>query len=98
MVTDVDAGSPAAVAGLKPGDRIVAVSGDAATAPVLNDAINAKSPGAKIKLHIQRAGAEQDIEVQVAPNVKRTYRLTPTEGSTPAQTAILDAWLPNGRG
>ncbi|MBZ5582596.1 MAG: PDZ domain-containing protein, partial [Acidobacteriia bacterium] len=50
MVTDVAVGSPAAKAGLKAGDRIIDVDGTAATAPVLNEAINAKTPGAKIRL------------------------------------------------
>ena len=86
VVTDVAAGSTAAAAGLKAGDRIVEVDGAPATAPVLNDAINAKV-GAKVKLHLMREGAAVEVEVDVAHNVKKTYRLDGT-GS-----AMLDSWL-----
>jgi predicted metalloprotease with PDZ domain len=93
VVTDVAAGSPAASAGLKAGDRIVDVDGSAATAPVLNEAIGAKKPGEKIKLHVLREGAQLDVEVKVARNVKRTYRLSPADGATSAQAGILSDWL-----
>jgi predicted metalloprotease with PDZ domain len=86
VVTDVAAGSTAASAGFTAGDRIVEVDGALATAPVLNDAINAKV-GGKVKLHVMRDGAAIDLEVEVAHNVKKTYRLEGT-GS-----AMLDSWL-----
>jgi C-terminal processing protease CtpA/Prc len=63
------------------GDRIVDVDGVAATARVLNDAINAKSPGATIRLRVSRAGKDFDVTVDVAANVKRTYRFEPDEAS-----------------
>jgi predicted metalloprotease with PDZ domain len=90
VVTDVAAGSPAQAAGLKAGDHIVSVDDTPATAPVLNDAVK---PDAKIKLHISRSGAEQDIEVPVAKNSKKTYTLTALPTATPSQTAILNHWL-----
>jgi predicted metalloprotease with PDZ domain len=93
VVTDVAAGSPAAEAGLKAGDRITEVDGAAATAPVFNDAINARKPGEKIKLHVVRDGTPIDIEIEVARNVKKTYRLAVADGATPAQTAIFNDWL-----
>jgi len=92
VVSDVAAGSPAASAGLKMGDRIVDVDGAAATASVLNDAISAK-PGEKIKLHLSRDGAAIDVGVAVARNAKKTYRLAPADGATSAQDGILNAWL-----
>src|SRR6185437_11347104 len=45
IVADTATGSTAARAGLQPGDRIADVDGVAATAVVLNTAINAKKPG-----------------------------------------------------
>jgi predicted metalloprotease with PDZ domain len=93
MVTDIAAGSPAAAAGLKAGDRIVDVEGAAATAPVLNDTINAKKPGEKVKLHVLRDGAQVDVEVEVAANGKKTYHLLPADGATSAQNGILNDWL-----
>jgi hypothetical protein len=67
--------------------------GAAATAPVLNDAINAKKPGERLKLRASRDGVAMDFDVQVARNEKKTYRLSPADGATPAQSAILNAWL-----
>jgi len=93
VVTDVAAGSPAELAGLKPQDQILTVDGTPATAPVLNDALTAKKPGEKIKLHISRAAAEQDLDVEIAKNLRRTYALQPAPAATPAQTAILTNWL-----
>ena len=69
------------------------MDGVAANVTVLNDAINAKKIGEKIRLHLSRAGAELDVAIAVAQNVKKTYRLSVANGATPAQTGILDAWL-----
>lgn len=93
IVTEVAANSPAAAADLIAGDWIVEVDGAPATARVLNEAINAKSPGGTIRLHVSRAGKDLDVTVAVAPNVKRTYRLEPVEHATPVQSGILTAWL-----
>ncbi|HEX3746401.1 MAG TPA: PDZ domain-containing protein [Bryobacteraceae bacterium] len=93
VVTDVAADSPATLAGLKAGDRILEVNGAAATAPALNDAINSHQPGEKIRLHVERDGAPMDVEVAIARNAKKTYRLAPAEGADSTQTAILGDWL-----
>lgn len=93
IVTDTVAGSPAARAGLQPGDRITDVDGVAATPVVLNTAINTKKPGEIIKLHVFRADKEMTVEVAVAPNVKRTFELSSAQDSSPAQQGILKSWL-----
>lgn len=93
IVTDFAAGSPAAAAGFQPGDRILDVDGTPATAAVLNQAISARTPGERIRLHVSRARAEFDVAVEVARNFKRTYRLAPAAGATAPQKAILDSWL-----
>ena len=93
VVTDLSANSPAAAAGLRPGDRILSVDATPATASVLNDRINALGPGGKITLHIQRGGTESDVPIEIAHNVKKTYRLSPADAPTSAQAAILNSWL-----
>src|SRR5262249_40053736 len=93
IVTDTAAGSPAAQAGLKPGDRILAVDGAVATDPVLNDAINARKPGEKLALRISRDGMEQDVPVDVMRNLKKAYRLSISETASPAEAQILQTWL-----
>jgi predicted metalloprotease with PDZ domain len=94
IVTDVAAGSPAATAGIVPEERIVDVEGTPATAPVLNDAINAKKPGETLRLRVARAGSERDVAVAVAANVKKTYRLSVDESAGSAQRTLLEGWLP----
>jgi membrane-associated protease RseP (regulator of RpoE activity) len=93
IVTDVAPASTAAKAGLQPGDWIIDVNGTAATAAVLNSEINAKKPGERIKLRVTRAGTEMDVDVEVVPNVKNTYRFSLAEGALPAQKEILSTWL-----
>ena len=93
IVTDTAVGSTAARTGLQPGDRIADVNGAAATPVVLNTAINTKKPGETINLHVFRAEKEMRVEVEVAPNVKRTFELSPAEGTSSAQQEILNSWL-----
>jgi predicted metalloprotease with PDZ domain len=92
-VTDVAAGSPAESAGLTAGDQIVQVDGAVATAVVLNDALMAKKARDRIRLRISRGGAEQEKEVTLVGNVKKTYSLSPMAGITTAQSGILNHWL-----
>ncbi|HUB83064.1 MAG TPA: hypothetical protein VMB03_29895 [Bryobacteraceae bacterium] len=42
---------------------------------------------------MMRAGTPVGMEVEVARNGKKTYRLTVSEGATPAQTAIFNDCL-----
>jgi predicted metalloprotease with PDZ domain len=93
MVTEVAAGSTAAAAGLVAGDRIQEVDGTAASAVVLNDALNAKGPGGKLRLRVTRGDRTLDVDAGVAPNVKRTYRLSEAPEATPAQRTVFNDWL-----
>ncbi len=92
-VTDVAVGSPAEKAAVHAGDRIISVDGIPASAAALNEEVNAKSLGEKIRLHLARAGVEFDILIEVAPNVKKTYRLWPASGATAAEKRLLNDWL-----
>lgn len=93
VVTDTAFDSPAFQAGIKPGDRVLELDGVAATAAVLSNTLKSKAPGEKIRIHISRAGVEQDTDATVARNVKKTYRLSQAAQVTAAQAAILNAWL-----
>jgi S1-C subfamily serine protease len=93
IVTDVAPASTAAKAGLQPGDQIIDVNGTAATAAVLNSESNAKKPGESIRLRVKRSGTEMNVEVEVAPNVKNTYRFSPADGASSLHKEILSTWL-----
>ena len=76
-------------AGLAAGDEIEG------TPKALNDAMSAGRPGDKFKLHIRRNGAEQEVEVTLEKNVKRTFAIQPLPNSgalrisDPARLAAL---------
>lgn len=65
-VVDITAGSPAAAAGLKPGDRITAIDGKSATDVTLPAArlkFRSDPPGTKVRLTVQSGGTPREIEL-----------------------------------
>lgn len=92
VVTDVSARSPAAAAGLVPGDHITSINGTPAAAKVLSDAVK-QGPGTNIQIRLSSTGNERDGTLQVAANVTKTYRLTVADGATDTQKHILEDWL-----
>jgi hypothetical protein len=71
---------------------VLTVDGAAASAGVLQKTIEGNP--AAIKLRIARHGEEQDVTVQVAPNVKRSYRFSEEAGD---KRSIFEAWLRRDR-
>jgi len=72
IVTDAAPGSPAVTAGLETGDVVLSVDGAPASASVLQKTIEGNPAG--IRLRIAKRGQEQELTVQVALNLKRSYR------------------------
>ena len=95
LVTDVAGGSPAAAAGMVPGDRITSVDGTPAAAKVLSDAVK-KGAGTKIRMQWRREGNETSAAVEVAPSVKKAYQLVIADGTADTQRRILTDWLRRG--
>jgi predicted metalloprotease with PDZ domain len=93
VVTDIAAGSPADAAGLKPGDVVLQADGAPASAASLSQALLARKAGDKLRLRIARAGAESELDVTLAGNTARTYKLSPAAQAAPAESAILSDWL-----
>jgi serine protease Do len=66
LVADATADSPAAKAGLKSGDTILAVDGrDVATPRELATTIAGMAPGTTVKVTLWRDGAKQDLDVKL---------------------------------
>jgi serine protease DegQ len=67
LVQSVSAGSPAARAGLRPGDAIVEVGGDSiGTVEDIYSAIRRRDPGDAVELTIVRGGERRNVEVTLA--------------------------------
>lgn len=67
QITAVQAGSPANVAGLRPGDVIVKLDGEAVVQlDVFREAVQARSPGDKMQVALERAGKPLATVVMLA--------------------------------
>jgi putative serine protease PepD len=72
-ITSVVTGGPADDAGLRAGDVVTKIDGQAVTDPSeLSSAVNAKAVGDHIKLTVRRNGNEQDIDVALAARPAQT--------------------------
>lgn len=67
LVASVVPGSPASVAGLRPGDVITGVQGRPAVVPLdVSDAVAALAPGERLELRYQRQGALYSTDVRLS--------------------------------
>lgn len=66
LVVEVVVDSPAAAAGLKVGDFLLAVNGESVTADNVRDTIQAHSAGDTLTLGIERRGEAMDVDVTLA--------------------------------
>ncbi len=90
IVTEAVPGSPAARSGLETGDVMLSVDGAPASASLLQKTIEGNP--ASIMLRTARRGQEQEVTVQVAPNLNRSYRFSEQPGPG-FKRSILEAWL-----
>jgi len=75
VVDAVDAGRPAAVAGMLPGDRIIAVDGvDYTSAPVTDIQAALNKNGAPVEVTVQRAGDAASITFPLTPEWNEDYQ------------------------
>jgi putative serine protease PepD len=72
VVAELVAGGPAAQAGLRPGDRIVAIGDSKITQSAdISPAVTAREPGDKVKLRISRGGDERTLSVTLGTRPDR---------------------------
>jgi predicted metalloprotease with PDZ domain len=92
-VVEVIPRSPAEGAGLRAGDRIIAVEGVKAAPKTMNDALAARKPGDALKLQLIRDGNPRDFDVVLGKNATWTFHIKLTQAPSALQTAILKDWL-----
>jgi predicted metalloprotease with PDZ domain len=90
LVLDVQAGSPAEIAGVKAGDVIVALDGKSITSVQdFRDTISDLAEGDTVSVEVVRKGASRTIELAVSesPGSYR-FRIAPFERSGPADRSL----------
>ena len=75
LVRDVIAGKPAAAAGLRPGDAIIAVDGEPMRSPADVAAATNAHPGEPVRFTIRRNGKESDIALVPEPTEQNGRRI-----------------------
>ncbi len=95
MVTDVQADSPAARAGVVAGDVVQSLDGEATAPEVLNRTLAGRTIGSVAKLGIWRAGAASTVSVVIGawPEEKTTANAAPAAACQPALAARRDLGL-----
>jgi predicted metalloprotease with PDZ domain len=91
-VVQVDAGSDAERAGLKPGDVIVQIDGQRAGRDSLRT-IRELSPGTLLHLRVLRDGVQQQLQWAVGGSKQNVFRLQDVPGITQQQRLRRSAWL-----
>ncbi len=101
LVADVQANSPAASAGVKAGDVVVAINGKAINnAADVVQTVRGAQPNTQIAVTVLRAGAKQDLQVTLGGNGTRTAQNQPAPSTQPAAPApgTLGITIAPGRG
>ncbi|WP_319240547.1 DegQ family serine endoprotease [uncultured Propionivibrio sp.] len=88
LVSSVEGGSPAAKAGLEPGDVILSLNGkEVSSSSELPPLVAAIRPGDGVKLQVWRKGASREIEVKVG--AQKEEKVASGESKEPAATGRL---------
>jgi len=93
VVSSVEIGSPASLAGLSAQDEILALDGTRVTPRTLAEAINSRKPGEKIRVLYARRGRVQETEVVLGRKKEPSFRINPLTNPTTDEKALLDGWL-----
>ncbi len=89
----VEAGSPAALAGLDAGDELLAIDGWRVTADQLSDRLKDYQPGAAIALTVFHKDELQTYRATLGEPQPASYQLVAVPEPTAAQQALLAGWL-----
>lgn len=85
--------SPAARAGLRPGDVLLTVAGEPATSSILSGFLATHPSGATLTVEFSRTSARHSAQLTLAPRQQDAYHLQPAARPTSLQAAILRDWL-----
>jgi len=93
IISSVEWDSPAQRGGLSARDEILALDGIRANARSMDQALESKKPGNKVRILLARRGKIREIEVALGKKTERSFEIKPVADPKPLQSAILRDWL-----
>lgn len=93
VIQFVEAGSPAEVAGVNPGDELLAIDGFRVSAEQLSDRLKDYNPGDTVELSVFHQDTLRALPVTLAAPRSSRYQVVPLENPTEAQRQNFAEWL-----
>jgi len=93
VLANVERNSPAWKAGLGNDDQVLTIEGQKAGKDLMEYILKTKKAGEAIQLEVQTHDLKRNVGVTLAPLLARTYKIEQLTNATPAQKALLEAWL-----
>ncbi len=93
MIKFVEAGSPAQLAGIDPGDELLAIDGVRVSAEHLSDRIKDYSTGAMLKITLFHGDLLRTVHLTLAPPRPSRYQVSSIENPSAVQSENFSGWL-----
>lgn len=93
VITFVESGSPASLAGVDAGDELLAIDGVRVTAEQWSDRLKDYQPGDTLKLTVFHHDELRTFSVNVATPRPNNYKVVPVENPSDTQKQNLAGWL-----
>jgi predicted metalloprotease with PDZ domain len=93
VISSVERDSPAWHGGLSAQDEILALDGIQATSTILDQILDSKKPGDKLRILISRRNKARQVEVVLRKKTERSFKISLMSNPTPLQSMILEDWL-----
>jgi len=93
VISSVEWDSPASHAGLSEEDEIIALDDRRVNSEKMDEILNSKKPGDKVRVLISRRDMIYEVEVVLGNKTERTFNIKPISNPNPLQSEILNDWL-----
>ncbi len=93
MIKFVEAGSPAQLAGIDPGDELLAIDGVRVSAEHLSDRIRDYQTGNVLKITLFHGDLLRTVLLTLAPPRPQRYQVSPLENPSSIQSQNFHGWL-----
>lgn len=93
VISSVEWDSPASHAGLSARDEILALDGIRATSRTMDEILNSRKPGDKVRVLLSSRNMIREFEVVLGKKMERSFHIKPLTNPNQLQSAILKDWL-----